>query len=117
MPLPLPKSEAEIARIQSVRKRIAFERARRAPFHKQRLAGIDPAKLDDRGEWRKIPILHKEELRALSERQFYDEFNTAPRDTIWEYWRSGGSTGKPLFYPRSFEDAPYCLLSIARGLE
>lgn len=117
MPLPIPKSEAEIARIQSVRKRLAFERARTAPFHKKRLAGIDSAKLDDPAEWRKIPILHKEELRALSERQFYDAFNIAPRDTIWEYWRSGGSTGKPLFYPRSFEDAPYCLLSFARGLE
>lgn len=117
MPLPLPKSEAEIARIQSARKRVAFERAATAPFHKKRLSGIDPAKLDDPAEWRKIPILHKEELRALSERQFYDEFNIAPRHTIWEYWRSGGSTGKPLFYPRSFEDSPYCLLSFARGLQ
>jgi phenylacetate-CoA ligase len=116
VPLPLPKSQAEIERIQRECKRVAFERARKAPFHRKRLAGIDPAKLDDPAEWRKIPILHKEELRALSERQFYDEFNLAPRDTIWEYWRSGGSTGKPLFYPRSFEDAPYCLLSFARAL-
>jgi len=116
VPLPLPKSRAEIERIQRERKRVAFERARRAPFHKKRLAGIDPAKLDDPAEWRKIPILHKEELRALSEAQFYSEFNVAPRETIWEYWRSGGSTGKPLFYPRSFADAPYCLLSFARGL-
>jgi phenylacetate-CoA ligase len=117
MPLPLPKSQVKIARIQSEGKRIAFERARKAPFHQKRLAGIDPAKLDDPAEWRKIPILHKEELRALTERQFYDQFNTAPRDTIWEYWRSGGSTGKPLFYPRSFADAPYCLLSFARGIQ
>ncbi len=68
MSLSLPKSEAEIARIQSERKRIAFERAATAPFHKKRLAGIDAAKLDDPAEWRKIPILHKEELRSLSER-------------------------------------------------
>jgi phenylacetate-CoA ligase len=117
VPLPLPKSRADIERIQRERKRVAFERARRAPFHTKRLAGIDPAKLDDPAEWRRIPILHKEELRALSEAQFYSQFNVAPRETIWEYWRSGGSTGKPLFYPRSFEDAPYCLLSFARGLE
>ncbi len=117
MPLPLPKSEAEIAHVQSERKRIAFERARQAPFHSKRLAGVDPAKLDDPAEWRKIPILHKEELRALGEDEFYGEFNIAPRHTIWEYWRSGGSTGKPLFYPRSFEDAPYCLLSFARGIQ
>jgi phenylacetate-CoA ligase len=116
VPLPIPKSRAEVERIQSERKRIAFERALKAPFHKKRLAGIDPAKLDDPAEWRKIPILHKEELRALSEKDFYETFNTAPRETIWEYWRSGGSTGKPLFYPRSFADAPYCLLSFSRGL-
>lgn len=117
MPLPIPKSRADIERIQRERKRVAFERARQAPFHKKRLGGIDPGKLDDPAEWRKIPILHKEELRALSERQFYDEFNIAPRNTIWEYWRSGGSTGKPLFYPRSFDDSAYCLLSFSRGLE
>ena len=117
MPLPLPKSRADIERIQRERKRVAFEHARKAPFHKKRLAGIDATKLDDPAEWRKIPILHKEELRALSEAEFYSEFNVAPRETIWEYWRSGGSTGKPLFYPRSFADAPYCLLSFARGLQ
>jgi len=117
VPLPLPKSRADVERIQRERKRVAFERAMQAPFHKKRMAGVNPAKLDDPAAWRKIPILHKEELRALSERQFYDEFNIAPRDTIWEYWRSGGSTGKPLFYPRSFADSAYCLLSFSRGLE
>ncbi|MCW5769986.1 MAG: AMP-binding protein [Rhodospirillaceae bacterium] len=117
MPLSIPASKSDIAQIQNARKRIAFERARKAPFHAKRLAGIDPAKLDDPAEWRKIPILHKEELRALTEQQFYSEFNLAPRHEIWEYWRSGGSTGKPLFYPRSFADAPYCLLSFSRGLQ
>jgi phenylacetate-CoA ligase len=117
MPLPLPKSGAEIERIQRERKRVAFENARRAPFHRKRLAGIDATKLDDPAEWRKIPILHKEELRALSPDQFMSEFNTARREEIWEYWRSGGSSGKPLFYPRTFADAPYCLLSFRRGIE
>jgi phenylacetate-CoA ligase len=117
MPLPLPRSRAEIERIQSQRKRIAFEHACKAPFHAKRLSGIDPARLDDPAEWRKIPILHKEELRALSEQQFYNDFSVAPRHDVWEYWRSGGSTGKPLFYPRSFADAPYCLLSFARGVQ
>ncbi len=116
MALPLPKSRAEIERIQRERKIAAFERAKRAPFHAKRLAGIDAAKLDDPSEWDKIPILSKDELRALSPDQFMTEFNVARRETIWEYWRSGGATGKPLFYPRTFEDAPYCLLSFARGI-
>ncbi len=117
MPLGLPKSRVEIERIQRERKIAAFERARRAPFHAERLAGVDAAKLDDPREWRKIPILNKDELRALSPDRFMSDFNVAPRETIWEYWRSGGATGKPLFYPRSFADAPYCLLSFARGIE
>ncbi len=117
MVLPLPRSQDEIAAIQRTRKRIAVETARRAPFHAPRLAGIDLDRLDDPAEWAKIPILHKEELRALSEAQFYGNFNLAPRETIWEYWRSGGSTGKPLFYPRSHDDAPYCLRSFARAVE
>ncbi|MCP3975526.1 MAG: phenylacetate--CoA ligase, partial [bacterium] len=45
------------------------------------------------------------------------DFNIAPREAIWEYWRSGGSTGKPLFYPRTFEDMPYMYRGFGRALE
>ena len=41
MDLRWPASRAEIAAIQRERKRIAFERARKAPFYKGRLDGID----------------------------------------------------------------------------
>ena len=116
-PLPLPKSRGEIERIQRERKRVALERAQRAPFHKKRLSGIDPAKLDDPKEWAKIPPLEKDELRALSPEAFMTEFNMAPREDIMELWRSGGSTGVPLFYPRTFEDMKYGLLSFARSLD
>ena len=51
--LPLPKTHAEIDRIQRERKRVAFERAVQAPFHRKRLAGVNVAKLDDPTEWRK----------------------------------------------------------------
>lgn len=117
MPLKLPKSRADIDRIQRERKRVAFERAARAPIHKKRLAGIDPAKLDDPKEWAKIPILTKDELRAMTPEAFMSEFNTAPRADIMEFWRSGGSTGVPLFYPRTFEDMKYGLLSFSRSLD
>ena len=33
-----------------------------------------------------------------------------------EYWRSGGVTGRPLFYPRSADDMEYALLAFRRGL-
>jgi phenylacetate-CoA ligase len=117
MPLSIPKSQAEIDRIQSERKRAAFEAAAKAPFHAERLKGIDPDKLDDPDAWASIPVLNKEELRALTPRQFMDAFNRAPRETIQEYWRSGGSTGKPLFYPRTFEDMKYMFLGFRRGVD
>ncbi|MSP98310.1 MAG: phenylacetate--CoA ligase family protein [Betaproteobacteria bacterium] len=117
MPLPLPKSRREIAAIQSQRKVVALAQARRAPFFRGKLDHIDAAKLDDPDEWRKIPILDKDMLRAMPDTQFYADFCVTPADGIAEYWRSGGSTGKPLFYPRSHTDIRYGLLSFKRTLQ
>jgi phenylacetate-CoA ligase len=112
MPLNLPRSRAEIEAIQRTRKRLAVETARRAPFYRGKLDHIDLAKLDDPAEWAKIPILDKDMLRALSDREFYAQFCLP--GPIAEYWRSGGVTGTPLFYPRSPTDMEYALLSFAR---
>ncbi|MGA7973290.1 MAG: AMP-binding protein [Pseudolabrys sp.] len=117
MPLPLPKSRRDIEDVQRTRKRHAVEQARRAPFYKGKLDHIDLDKLDEADEWRKIPILDKDMLRRLPDRDFYDGFCLQPADGIAEYWRSGGSTGAPLFYPRSFTDIDYALLSFARVYE
>jgi len=114
MPLGLPRSRAEIDRIQRQRKKVAVDRARRATFHRDRLAGIDIDRLDDPEVWAKIPILTKEELRAIPPDRFFDDFCIAPKSDIAELWRSGGSTGVPLFYPRTFEDMEYCRLSFER---
>ena len=114
MALKLPKSRAEIRRIQAERKRFAVEQARRAPFWRSKLEEIDLERLEDPEEWRKIPILDKDMLRSLSDPQFYNEFCVAPADGICEYWRSGGVTGQPLFYPRSFRDMEYGLEAFAR---
>jgi len=112
----IPSSREEISKIQSVQKKIALQRARKANFHKGRLDHIDEDKLDDPDEWRKIPLLTKDELREIPPERFFDDFCHAPRNAIAELWRSGGSTGIPLFYPRTFEDLPYCILSFARNL-
>jgi phenylacetate-CoA ligase len=117
MPLTLPKSRAEISRIQSERKRAAVEQAMRAPYFRGKLDHVRLDRLDDPEEWRKIPILDKEMLRGVSDAQFYTEFCVAPADGIAEYWRSGGSTGTPLFYPRSFRDIEFELLSFARTFD
>ena len=99
---PAPRSSA----IQSKRKRHAVEQAKRAPFYAGKLDHIDSDRLDDADEWRKIPILTKDMLRSLSDGDFYDKFCVKPDDGIAEFWRSGGATGAPLFYPRSFDRHP-----------
>src|SRR6266850_982274 len=114
IPLTLPKSRAEVRRIQTERKRVAVEQAIRSKFWKPRLEKVRVERLDDPEEWRKIPILDKDMLRALSDPQFYNEFCVPAADGIQEYWRSGGVTGQPLFYPRSFRDMEYGLLAFAR---
>jgi len=115
--LKLPKSRKEIARLQSTRKREAVERAALSPFWKRRLPKIDLGKLDDPEVWRKVPILDKDTLRALTDTQFYSEFCHTQHDGVAEFWRSGGVTGAPLFYPRTFKDIEVGLESFARTFD
>jgi phenylacetate-CoA ligase len=117
MSLSLPKSRAEIRRIQAERKRHAVEQALRSPFWRPRLEKVRLERLEDPDEWRRIPILDKDTLRALSDERFYNEFCIKPADGIQEYWRSGGVTGQPLFYPRSFRDMEYGLEAFARTFD
>jgi len=113
----LPASRAEIRRLQTEGKRRAVEQALRSPFWKKRISKIDVQRLEDPDVWRKIPILDKDTLRALSDEQFYREFCHTEHDGVAEYWRSGGVTGQPLFYPRSFRDMEFGLESFARTFD
>ncbi len=112
-----PSSRAEIEKIQNIRKRRAVELAMRAPFFRDRLKGIRLDHLDEPEEWTKIPLLTKDQLRQIPTDQFHAQFCVAPRRDVVEYWRSGGVTGKPLFYPRSFEDMEYSILCFARAFD
>ena len=78
----LPKSRAQIERIQSDRKKHALAQARRAPFFQGKLDHVNAERLDDPDEWRKIPILDKDMLRRLGDREFYDHFCVAPDDGV-----------------------------------
>jgi phenylacetate-CoA ligase len=115
LPLALPKSRADIAQIQSEQKRKAFARALTLPWYRGKLDHVDANALDDPSEWRKIPILDKETLRKLSHAEFLEAFCAVPRTEIAEYWRSGGSTGQPVFYPRTREDLRFAELSWGRS--
>lgn len=117
MPLAMPKSRAEIAALHRARKVAAVKNALRSPFHSKRLKGIDPERAADPEVWREIPLLTKEELRALTPEQYFEGFCLAKREEIAEYWRSGGVTGEPLFYPRTYTDLPYCMLGFERTFQ
>ena len=117
MDLAWPSSPADIANIQRVRKRRAVELAMRAPFFRERLKDIDLDRLEEPEEWAKIPLLTKDQLRQIPPEQFHDQFCVAPRRDVVEYWRSGGVTGRPLFYPRSAEDMRHSILCFARAFQ
>jgi phenylacetate-CoA ligase len=108
-----PSSSSEIERIQRERRRIAVERAKQAPFFRKRLAHIDPARAEE--QWLEIPVLTKEELRVIPPERFHEEFCIQPRTRSVEYWRSGGATGRPLFYPRSAEDMEWNIMAFERA--
>ncbi|MGX1309429.1 phenylacetate-CoA ligase [Amorphus suaedae] len=112
--LMLPETAEALTATQRAGRRRAVERALRAPFWRARLKGVDIDRLDEPGEWAKIPILTKEELRALSTEAFYADFCTAGRRDTVEYWRSGGSTGRPLFYPRTEADLAAAMAGFRR---
>ena len=115
-PLPLPRSRDEIEAIWRERLPIAVERAKRSRFFAGRLDHLDLSRLDDPEEWNRIPVLTKDELRRLPAETFHEDFCIAGRDTAVEYWRSGGVTGKPLFYPRSAADMRYAMEGFRRLL-
>jgi phenylacetate-CoA ligase len=110
-----PASKNHILKIQAERKRVAVERAMRSPFLGKRLPKLDLERLDDPEVWRKIPVLTKEDLRQIPPERFHDEFCIQPRTRVVEYWRSGGATGRPLFYPRSAEDMQHNMLIFERA--
>ena len=102
-----PKSRTAIADSSASASGAAVEAAMRAPFFRGRLDGIDLDRFDDPEVWNRIPLLTKDELRTIPADAFHDRFCVAPRPSVVEYWRSGGVTGRPLFYPRSADDMDY----------
>ena len=110
MDLRWPKSKAELEKTQRERKRVAIERARQSPFLRKRIPAGEAEDI-----WHRIPPLTKEELRQIPPERFHDEFCIQPRSAAVEYWRSGGATGRPLFYPRSAEDSALGLVTFERA--
>lgn len=103
LPFPAPSRE-HLDTIRRERRRVAVERARQSAFFKGRLDHVDLDNVHEPEEWAKLPIMTKDQLREIPPDRFHEVFCIAPQSEISEYWRSGGSTGVPLFYPRSYND-------------
>jgi phenylacetate-CoA ligase len=112
----LPRHRGEIDAIHAIRKPHAVRQAQRAPFFCGKLDHVELDRLDDPTEWQKIPLLDKEMLRGISDAEFYRDFclPPGPGDHVAQYWRSGGTTGRPLFYPRSSQDIEVAMHGFAR---
>jgi phenylacetate-CoA ligase len=110
MNLRWPVSASQLETIQRERKQVAIERALQSPFLRKRIPKGPVEEV-----WHRIPPLTKEELRSIPPERFHDEFCIQPRTKAVEYWRSGGATGRPLFYPRSAEDMQHGLLAFERA--
>ena len=103
--LPFPATSRDrIAEIQKNGRRLAVERAQKSKFFAGRLNHVNLKHVHEPDEWAKIPLLTKDQLRQISAEDFQDIFCIRPRTDIIEFWRSGGSTGQPLFYPRTKND-------------
>ncbi|MFK7837129.1 MAG: phenylacetate--CoA ligase family protein [Sulfitobacter sp.] len=114
--LDIPETVGSLQNVQTMRRMEAVMQAQRAPFYQGKLDGFDINTVTQPEEWAKIPILDKEQLRAMDSETFYRDFCIAPRQDIVEYWRSGGSTGRPLFYPRTQRDMQYGMVGFKRAL-
>ncbi len=112
-----PATGADLLERQTVRRKTAFEQAMKSPFFKGKLDHVNAAHLTEDAEWAKIPMLDKEELRGMSAETFYDDFCLGTRRDVTEFWRSGGSTGEPLFYPRTSEDIKYGQIGFKRAMD
>lgn len=103
--LPFPVASRErIAEIKKEGRRRAVERAKESRFFAGKLDHINLEHVHEPEEWAKVPLLTKDELRTIPAEDFQDVFCIRPRSDIIEFWRSGGSTGQPLFYPRTMND-------------
>ncbi len=113
----IPESTEVLLAIQERRRRQAVIHARRSPYLAAGLEGVNLDHVCQPEEWAKLPILNKDDLRALSPQDFYQEFCIGSRTEVSEYWRSGGSTGRPLFYPRTAEDVRFGMAGFMRVLD
>ncbi|MGI9018501.1 MAG: phenylacetate--CoA ligase family protein [Euzebya sp.] len=106
------------AAVPSERRAAGLANAWRSPFFsdKLRAGGLRQGQVPDAEQWLDIPLTTKDELRAMSAAEFDEQLVVAAPADIALYWRSGGVTGRPLFYPKAHADLPQLIQSFSRVL-
>lgn len=114
-----PRTTQEVEAARNARMPAALECAWRSPFFRRRLekAGIAHGEMPSNDAWSRIEPTTKDELRQLSSDEFHDELVVAEPSEIAMVWRSGGVTGRPLFYPKHHDDLPALIESFTRILD
>jgi phenylacetate-CoA ligase len=102
----IPRTPAEVDERCRARITDGIAAAWRSPFFRRRLtdAGLAEGEVPTDDQWLRIQPTTKDELRALSPEEFRDQLVVASPDDISMYWRSGGVTGRPFFYPKAKAD-------------
>ena len=119
MSLALPASPKAAAAALDNYGATAFANAWRSPFVRRKLeeAGLSPGQVPSLEELRRIRPTTKDELREMSNEQFYEDVVISAPAEVATVWRSGGVTGRPLFYPRAKADYGPLLESFKRTLD
>lgn len=116
--LGMPATAEEVAVARSRRVGPAVANAWRAPYFRSRLLAAGAREGEDVSDatWQRIQPTTKDDLRQLSNEEFAADLTIAADDEIAMYWRSGGVTGRPLFYPKARQDLPALVESFTRVL-
>jgi phenylacetate-CoA ligase len=115
----LPETQEEVESTRRAGLERTVVNAWNAPFFRQKLekVGLKEGDVPTEEDWLAIEPTTKEEIRTLSTHEYFDNLVIAKPSDIEVYWRSGGATGRPLFYPRARADFPALVDSFTRSLE
>ena len=102
----IPEDFSGVKRIQDRRVRRLVRKAYRIPFYKERFdaAGVKPEDIRTSADLTRLPLLHKEELRAWMKEEAKN-----PRYDNWYHDTTSGSSGEPLMILLSPREKAYMM--------
>jgi phenylacetate-CoA ligase len=83
-----------------------------SPFYKKKLHGIEPEDIQTFQDIAKVPMTEKDELRAAQEGKepyLYGDLLAVPPEKLSVFHQTSGTTGKPVFFPDTYESWQLCV--------